>query len=84
MSTLAVLGACPKVLAIAAKAKVLRDLGLGAVDVVLIEQRAVAWMFDQIRPTLRTTHLTQVEAVGDTTLALILERDNMREALVVG
>ena len=42
MSTLAVLGAGPKALAIAAKAKVLRDLGLGSLDVVLIEQRAVA------------------------------------------
>ena len=36
------LGAGPKALAIAAKAKVLRDLGLGSLDVVLIEQRAVA------------------------------------------
>jgi len=42
MSTLAVLGAGPKALAIAAKANVLRDLGLGSIDVVLIEQRAVA------------------------------------------
>ena len=159
MSTLGVLGAGPKALAIAAKAKVLRDLGLGSIDVVLIEQRAVAadwrgtdgwtdgephlgtppekdigfpyrscfgpevdaavaayswqrclidngiyadwvdrgrpqpqhrawalylgWVFDQIRPTLRAARLTQVEAAGDTALALTLERDGTQEALIV-
>lgn len=39
---LAVLGAGPKAIAIAAKAKVLRDLGLGVLDVVVIEEQAVA------------------------------------------
>jgi mycobactin lysine-N-oxygenase len=39
---LAVLGAGPKAMAVAAKAKVLRDLGLGTLDVIIIEEQAVA------------------------------------------
>jgi mycobactin lysine-N-oxygenase len=44
--TLAVVGAGPKAMAIAAKAKVLHDLGLGTVRVVVIEKSGIAAHWD--------------------------------------